>query len=284
MSVVCICSMKDIAAQTIKHQLVTLFPFRETETSFDSHPIYKLDNLSIVTIESDSIYADHLGQQLNGDLIIFASRHKSAAFKPALLTHTPGNWGDAEMGGEPSKLCIAHPVALKIALNSLSAEQQRIGLENWAVGLEATHHGPWIKNTPVLFIEIGSTEKEWRNEKAAEIAARTIVTVSNNYTQTNPIVLGFGGPHYCPTFTRISFETKFAVSHVLPKYYLDTVSESLVHHALDRTAGLVSHAVLDWKGMKGSQRNKLLHVLDSSKLDVRRARDLLREANPTNIS
>jgi D-aminoacyl-tRNA deacylase len=276
-SAICLCSQQDIAAQTIKEQLLELFPFKETQTTTNDEPIYQYKNLQIVTIEVDSIYADNLNQQFNTDLFIFASRHKSAAFKPALLTHVPGNWGTADLGGRPKQLCIASPSALKIALKTLISERERLELEGWECGLEVTHHGPWIEHTPVLFIEIGSTEKEWSNSLAAEAVARTIVAVSENFDQTVPTVLGFGGPHYCPGFTRLSIETNYAVSHVMPKYHIEQVSKAIIHHAINRTVGSIQYAAIDWKGLTGPQRNRVLSQLDSIGLEARRIRDLLHE-------
>jgi len=274
-SAICFCSLQDTAAQNIKQQLLALFPFTETEATIDSYPIYKLGNLSLVTIQSDSIYADQLDEQLSADLFIFASRHKSAAFKPALLAHVPGNWSDAQLGGKPSRLCIAPPTALKVAFLTLLEEQKRLNLMDWACGLEATHHGPWIEKTPVIFIEIGSTEEEWSNKTAAKIVAKSIVTVAKKIDESYPIVLGFGGPHYCPAFSRICNETKYALSHIMPGYHISEVSETLVQHAINRTKGEISYAAIDWKGMKGAQRDHLLDILHNLGLEARRVRDLL---------
>lgn len=276
MSVVCLCSQQDIAAQTIKQQLLTHFPFKEKSETFDSIPIHQFKNLRLVTIEVDSIFADHLERQFDAELFIFASRHKSAAFKPALLTHIPGNWAAAELGGKAATLCVAPPAAMKIALHTLLTEKQRVSLHDWSCGLEATHHGPIIERTPVLFIEIGSSEPEWQNIEAAEIVAHSIVNVAENYTTSYPTVLGFGGPHYCPAFTRLCAETNFAVSHVVPRYHLNQVSESLIRQAIERTAAPVKFAAIDWKGMKSSERNRILDLLKEVGLEAKRVRDLLR--------
>ncbi|MFX1510575.1 MAG: D-aminoacyl-tRNA deacylase [Promethearchaeota archaeon] len=277
MSVICFCSQKDLAAQHIKRQLLTLFPFTETSDTYDDHPIYQLDQLSVVTIEPDSINADNLDDHFSADLFIFASRHKSAAFKPALLTHVPGNWAEAELGGKPSTLCIAPPSAMKIALQTLLSEQKRLGLTDWACGLEATHHGPFIESTPVLFIEIGSTEHEWQNPLAAEIVARTIVTTAQQYQTSYPAVLGFGGPHYCPGFTRLNSETKYAVSHVMPRYHLDQLSETLITQAIHRSRPKPTIAAIDWKGMKGEQRERVTALAEALGLQVTRIRHLIRD-------
>jgi len=276
-SVICFCSQNDLAAQNIKSHLFRLYHFTETSDTYDSHPIHQLDQLSIVTIEKDSIYADNLDEQFSADLFIFASRHKSTAFKPALLTHIPGNWADAELGGKPSTLCIAPPSAMKIALHSLLSEQRRLGLTDWACGLEATHHGPLIESTPVLYVEIGSTEQEWQNPIAAEIIAHTIITVAQQFQTSFPAVLGFGGPHYCPGFTRLNTETQYAVSHVMPKYHLDDVSESLIAHAIQRSHPTPTYAALDWKGMKGDQRDQVTTIAENLGLKVNRIRNLVRK-------
>lgn len=277
MSVICFCSQQDLAAQNIKRQLLNLYPFTETSDTYDNQAIYQLDQLSLVTLEKDSIYADNLDDDFSADLFIFASRHKSAAFQPALLTHIPGNWAGADLGGKASTLCIAPPSAMKVALHTLSSEQHRLGLHNWACGLEATHHGPFIDTTPVLYIEIGSTEQEWQNPAAAEIVARTIVSVAQRYLTPYLAVLGFGGPHYCPGFTRLNLETELAVSHVVPKYHLNDLSESLVSHAIERSSPKPTYAALDWKGMKGNQREQVTNIAESLGLQVERIHNLIRQ-------
>ncbi len=211
-------------------------------------------------------------------MFIFASRHKSAAFKPALLTHIPGNWGSAELGGKASTLCIAHPTALKVALQTLLAERQRLELTDWACGLEVTHHGPFISDIPVLYIEIGSTEEEWQNPQAAEAISQAVVSVAQRHQESNPVVFGVGGPHYCPAFTRLCAETPYAVSHILPKYYLDQVTPAIIEHAIERTSTPPTYAALDWKGMKGSQRDQIIQIVSKLGFETKRVRALLHQS------
>ena len=277
MSVVCFCSVQDLAAQTIKQCLLDEYPFTDTGKTFEAFPIYQLGKLSLVTLQQDSIYAENLDQHFSADLYIFASRHKSAAFRPALLTHVPGNWGTADLGGKDSMLCIAPAIALKVALQTLYSGRNQFGLSDWACGLEVTHHGPFVDSTPVLFIEIGSTEQEWQHIPAAQLIARSIMAVVQHSEQTYPVVLGFGGPHYCPAFTRLSLETEYAVGHIIPKYHLDVIDKSLLQHAIQRSAPAPMYAALDWKGMKGDQRNQVLSLLKSLNLEAKRVRNLLHQ-------
>jgi D-aminoacyl-tRNA deacylase len=277
-SVVCFCSSQDLAAQTIKQCLLEQYPFTDTGTTFDSFPIYQLDQLSLVTLEQDSIHAENIDEHFSADLFIFASRHKSAAFKPALLTHVPGNWGKADLGGKNSTLCIAPAIALKLALQTLYFDRDRFGLSDWACGLEVTHHGPFIGSTPVLFIEIGSSKQEWQHLPAAQLVARSIIAVVQHAMKSYPVVLGFGGPHYCPAFTRLSLETSYAVGHIVPKYHLDTLNEKLLQHAIERSEPGPVYAALDWKGMKGDQRNQITSLLKPLGLEAKRVRTLLRQS------
>ena len=278
MSVVCFCSSQDLAAQTIKQCLLEQYPFTDTGTTFDSFPIYQLGNLSIVTLQQDSIHAENLDHHFSADLFIFASRHKSAAFKPALLTHVPGNWGAADLGGKASTLCVAPAIALKVALQTLYSDRDQFGLSDWGCGLEVTHHGPFVESTPVLFIEIGSTEKEWQYLPAAKLLARSIMAVAQHSEQSHPVVIGFGGPHYCPAFTRLSLETSYAVGHIIPKYHLERLTEPLLQHAIHRLAPTPAYAALDWKGMKSNQRNQILSLLESMGLEAKRVRNLLHQS------
>jgi D-tyrosyl-tRNA(Tyr) deacylase len=103
--------------------------------------------------------------------------------------------------------------------------------------------------------------------------------VAQQYQTSYPTVLGFGGPHYCPGFTRLSVETPYAVSHVLPKYHLDQLSESLIAQAIQRSSPQPTHAALDWKGMKGDQRDQVKTLAEGLGLEVDRIRNLIRSSN-----
>ncbi|MFX0169996.1 MAG: D-aminoacyl-tRNA deacylase [Candidatus Hodarchaeota archaeon] len=275
MSVVCFCSSKDLAAQTIKQCLLDQYPFTDTGNTFDSFPVYQFEQLSLVTLQQDSVHAENLDENFTADLFIFASRHKSAAFRPALLTHVPGNWGNADLGGKASTLCYAPPIALKVALQVLNSEKAQFGLSEWACGLEVTHHGPFVESTPTLFIEIGSTEQEWQHVPAAKLVARCILSVAQRFQESYPVVLGIGGPHYCPAFTRLCLESSYAIGHIIPKYYLDELAENLLQQAITRSSPPPIFAALDWKGMKGDQRKRVISLLDSLELEVKRVNSLL---------
>ena len=66
-------------------------------------------------------------------------------------------------------------------------------LKNFQITLECTHHGPFI-DKPCIFIEIGSTENEWKNRKAGFIIAKTIKEIINEFKENtyNEVAVGIG--------------------------------------------------------------------------------------------
>ncbi|MBU0615798.1 MAG: hypothetical protein KJ601_06920, partial [Nanoarchaeota archaeon] len=131
--------------------------------------------IDAITIAQDSIDADNL--DLDSDLYIFATKHKSAEKVPSLCVHTPGNWLKAEHGGFESQLCISPALWIKYAYLGLKKQAPEHN-----VTLEATHHGPYLKK-PAMFIEIGSSEQEWQRKDLGEIIAKTLVNISKTEPQ-----------------------------------------------------------------------------------------------------
>jgi len=252
----------DSASMNIKEKLIKNFGFKETELLFDGNPVYKKGDVLILTTNDEMIYYDNIDDAIEGqlgfkpDIIAFASRHSSRQKLPALTTHVTGNWGRAVYGGKDESLAIAHPSAMKLALLKMN-ELNDLG---WTVCYEATHHGPSELNVPSFFIEIGSSEEEWVNDRAGEIIAETIVYVLENYGREKfKIAIGVGGGHYAPKQTRMALETDVAFGHIAPKY-VQPLSREMLLKAIERSAERVEAIYVDWKGSKGETR-QLARVL-----------------------
>ncbi|AHF79674.1 D-aminoacyl-tRNA deacylase [Thermococcus paralvinellae] len=246
----------DLASMNIKQKLIENFGFGESEDKFDGNIVYRKNNILILTTNQEMIYYDHLDKEIEKqlnikpELIIFASRHSSKQKLPALTTHVTGNWGEAMYGGKDNSLAIAQPSAMKLALMKMS-ELNDLG---WTVCYEATHHGPSEVDVPSLFIEIGSSEEEWVNDRAGEILAETIMHVIKNYQKTNfKVAIGIGGGHYAPKQTKVALNSDIAFSHIVPKY-AHPVSKDMLLKAIERTAEKVEAIYVDWKGSKGETR------------------------------
>lgn len=260
-------SINDIAAQNIKNQLIKNHNFK-IEYSSDIK-VYRNKDIEtlIVEVPVDSIYAEKLEDKFKAELFIFASRHSAESRIPALLSHTPGNWTeDTNLGGKPRKIAIASPKAIKIAVNEMEKLTRENNLNEYKVGLEVTHHGPYVENTPTIFIELGSVEENWRDEKAAYIVSEAIVKVAESKFKMNhneyKIAIGLGGPHYAPTFTRKILETEYAIGHIIPEYVYDKITEKELEMAIKRNDDEVNYILIEWKGLKRIHREKTIKYLE----------------------
>ncbi|TKX74585.1 hypothetical protein EXE46_08595 [Halorubrum sp. GN11_10-6_MGM] len=151
------------------------------------------------------------------EFLAFVSRHSGESGR-LLTAHVTGNFGGAEYGGEPESLARAAPGAEKRVVEALA----RHAPDGYEVGIECTHHGPTDVSVPSLFVELGSDEPQWEDPEAARAVARAVLDlretgadlVGDDAGSRPRHVVGFGGGHYAPRFTRIVRETEWAVGHV----------------------------------------------------------------------
>jgi D-aminoacyl-tRNA deacylase len=85
-----------------------------------------------------------------------------------------------------------------------------------------------------------------------------------------PTVLGIGGPHYNAKFTRIATSTQTAFGHIIPKYAIPQVDGEMVEQCVERTLEKVELAIMDWKGIKGVYKNKLISALGEINLPIKK--------------
>lgn len=235
----------------------------------------KIGGVEVNEVVSPLLHCEKEISDVNTDYIIFVSRHKSEAELPCFTVHTPGNWSTAEMGGKPKQLCSAAPSAMKTILMNIDrhAESNKLKKIGWKVCMECTHHGPSIE-LPCFFVEIGSDEKEWKNELAGKIVADAIVAHTWKPYRW-PIAFGIGGTHYCPKFTKYELagaaeENPFAFAHVLPNYQVDAVDFETFKQGVERSNEMVSTILIDWKGLKREHRDKILKFVERSKFPWQR--------------
>jgi D-aminoacyl-tRNA deacylase len=122
---------------------------------------------------------------------------------------------------------------------------------------------------PTLFVEIGSTEKQWNDEQAAGAASEAIWKAATEPAPGKNAV-GFGGGHYCNKQSTATRSGGYAFSHLFSKYFFEEYDEKMVRMAFDRTRGECKTAVIDWKGIRGPERTKLLGTLKEMEVEVLR--------------
>ena len=255
------------------------FDFKKSNKTFESKKIlvYGTEpNIRLVTTDKRLIYADadHL-DNLGSDLLIFASKHKSESGRPSLLVHCTANWNDkSEFGGYPRELGKSSGSAMKIALIELFKQKKKLKLNEFDVNIEVSHHGPTQLQTPLLFVELGSTSEDWENERGALAVTNAIMKVAMN-KKVFKNYIGIGGPHYASKFAKlIANENKnFAVSHIIPKYMLDSINKEMVLQSIERSVEEVENFVFDWKGMNSSQKEKIISIIESIGYNYKKAKD-----------
>lgn len=142
-------------------------------------------------------------------------------------------------------------------------ERRRQLTSDYRVSLEATHHGPTELDVPVWFVEIGSSEAQWKDDEAGEAAAEA-VWASLSPSAKGKAAVGFGGGHYSPKHTELCVETNYAVGHIFPKYsFTSGIDEGVLSQAFSKTWGGCTVAAVDWKGLRGDHRRVLLEKLEA---------------------
>jgi len=201
---------------------------------------------------------DGLAERFSIDYYVVASKHWSSSGTPCLTVHPTGNFGKAVYGGRNRELqrVLANP------MRDVFMEILRDPPRGYEVSLEATHHSPTEFKTPMFFAELGSGKRQWGDEAVGAYLAGSILDGIATGGRA-PVAVGFGGGHYCPTFTVLESETAFG--HICPKYALDLVTEELIGQMVEQTLDGVDEAVLDG-GMKGHQRKKV--EVAFKKLDI----------------
>ena len=236
--------------------------------------------------------------------VIFPSRHVAASGFPCLTIHPIGT-PQYDLDEKPpfgGKSADAPPPSPRMSswMQELKKQAESHELsEEFSISFETTHHGPWI-SVPSLFIEIGSNEEKWGNEKAASALADVIINGLNlNNQDTVPkitaekVVFCLGGGHYAPQPMRLS-DKGVVLGHMLASYALimdksdsETDDESNVKgtwkqailsaYLSTKKANPDSEvwAYLDRKSFKGWQRKAIKNFLDEENIPLGRTEDFL---------
>lgn len=270
-----VASNKDIASLNIKKQILNHYAFTETSQEFEENPIYQTNvngkTVRFVTLNDQSVYAQKLPEYFsNLELIIFVSKHSSLSGKPTLSVHTPGNLGEAELGGVARTVSVSPANAMRDALKEMMRLKEKMQFD-YEVCYEGTHHGPSL-NVPAMFTELGSSPAQWNDIEAAEIVAHAAMkAIQNLGVSSATAVLGIGGPHYNSKFTRLALDEELAFGHMIPKYAMPTLTIDILRQCVERTMEKIELTILDWKGIRGEHKQPLIKMLDEAGLKTKKA-------------
>jgi len=181
---------------------------------------------------------------------IVISKHSSESGKPTLSLHYPGNIGPyADLGGRPRELAWTWPSMFKNLALEYWKEAVVLGLPNrFEFSVEATHHGPTELSKPIIFIEIGSTKREWNDPEAQITLARALWrAVENYYADKIPHCkpsIGIGGPHYSDRHTKLLLETDICYGHIFARYTFNWLDKEIIQQAIEKSIDPIETIIL----------------------------------------
>ncbi|MEM5873756.1 MAG: D-aminoacyl-tRNA deacylase, partial [Acidilobaceae archaeon] len=172
--------------------------------------------------------------------LIALSRHASRECRGTLSVHHVGNPTSLTNGGKPFELGVSYPALAKALIFYYFKLSQELKLDStYEVTLEATHHGPTGSKKPLVFIEVGSCEEQWRDMKAILALALTVSNVVNKLEEGLPNCMSataFGGPHYPKRYTKAMLESDICFGHIISRHQLvEVIREDVIEQALERT-------------------------------------------------
>ncbi|OPY31285.1 MAG: D-tyrosyl-tRNA(Tyr) deacylase [Methanomassiliicoccales archaeon PtaU1.Bin124] len=270
-------SEEDVAGINIRDRLLEAAKWEEVAT-FDGRPVLKTNGLLLASMAKPHLFANDVDKEfmaatgLKIDDIIFLSRHRAASGIPTLTVHPIGNYGKADYGGKEGQLVPLSPALMTALLRQLKIESNGLPFQ---VSYEVTHHGPWLE-TPTLFIEIGSDERNWGHKGAAEAIARSLLNAEQDDA---PVAIGIGGGHYAPRFTEASLSHRISFGHMVPNHALEDIGVEVITDRITKAmnASKASMAYIHKKSMSGAKAREMraicealgLKVVDSASLQPR---------------
>jgi D-aminoacyl-tRNA deacylase len=215
---------------------------------------------SLLTLERlDEAYPD-------ASSFIFLSKHRSDSQIPTLTCHCTGNFSNNPYGGNPKEIAISYPSLQKAYLRAITT----IGREvpTYDIIIETTHHGPTSLKKPVLFVELGSSEKQWGDRNAARVICETLLAVlDNGIERCKKIGVALGGTHYPVKFNKLLLESEFGLAAVASKHNLDAIDEKMLDQMIKKSVENVTHIVVDSKGL-GSHKGSIMKMAEKSGLEI----------------
>jgi D-aminoacyl-tRNA deacylase len=241
---------------------------KNNDKAFDS---YSFKNIQLhLSLNSSLLHLDNLDEIYpDSAAFVFLSKHSSESGKPTLTCHFTGNFsGTNPYGGIKRELGIAYPYIQKSYILEITSRHTFVS--EYDIIIEATHHGPTSLKKPSVFIEIGSTQKQWTDKKAASIVCQSIVNILTR-EKANPhcksVGIAFGGTHYPTKLNKLLLESEFGLASIASKHNLTAIDEFMIGQMISRSAEKVTHAIVDRKGL-GKEKNRILELINKENLKL----------------
>jgi D-aminoacyl-tRNA deacylase len=199
---------------------------------------------------------------------VFLSKHVSKSGTPTLTCHSTGNYAGNPNGGNSREIALSNPHLQKQYM--LHLVKVKSALPNYDIVIEATHHGPTSLNGPVLFVEIGSTEREWTDINAASIVCDCILdAIESDLNCCKKVGIGLGGTHYPLKFNKLLLKSEFGLAYIATKYDLQSIDKKMLEQMILKSIEKITHMIVDWKGL-GKEKDRIMRLVADTGLDILR--------------
>ncbi len=236
----------------------------------DIFDLYSYEDIELHLSHNCSLlYLDNLDNtHPDTKAFIFLSRHSSESGIPTLTSHFTGNFDSNPYGGVPRELGVCYPYLQKQYINEISTN--RSSVPGYEIIIESTHHGPTSLKKPSLFVEIGSTDKQWADDNAASIVCDSLIstlTRKNMDFQCKSVGIALGGTHYPAKFNQLLLESEFGLAAVAARHNLYSIDESMITQMVSKSVEKVTYAIIDRKGL-GKEKNRILKLIQERDLEI----------------
>ena len=227
-----VASSADEASVNIRDRLLEIPGWTE-KGAFDGSPVWRRADRVLVTIREPHLYVDDIDRKVRDalavtpDAVVYVSKHRAASGRDSLTVHPIGNWNAAEFGGRPGEVVPPAPGLMTDALRRIAAKSP-----DYAVTLEATHHGPYLE-TPTFYVEVGTSAEAYADAHAARILADAILAASD---PGDPVAFGVGGGHYMPRITDVALARRVSFGHLVPSHALEPPNLAAIDRAIQATS------------------------------------------------
>ena len=226
--------------------------------------IFHGKHFDLIMIPTPAISADWIEEKYQYDGYVFLSKHASESGVLALTCHSTGNFSNAQFGGFPRQVAIPHPHLQKSYMQHLWKKKDNFS--RFEITIEATHHGPTALNKPTIFIEIGTTQKQWTDKNLCESIAQIVIEEMSKESSKQEVAICFGGTHYPKKFNKELIEGRLALGTVMPKHALDSLDDDLFSHILSRNKE-AKFALIDWNSL-GKNKQKVVNLVQATDLEI----------------
>ena len=118
----------------------------------------------------------------------------------------------------------------------------------------------------MLFVELGTSEKQWEDVATARHIARALISALRLAKEYEKCAIGIGGTHYPEKLNKVILDSEIAIGPIIPKHSLEYFSKDILEQMVSKSDQNVNAVLVDNKGL-GKHKELVMKVLENSSLE-----------------